>query len=284
MKVLVTGVTGQLGYDVASELSRRGIEHKGVGSKDMDLTDAKQVEEVIRSYHPDVIIHCAAYTAVDKAEDDSATCMAVNADGTLAIAKASKEIDAKLVYISTDYVFSGEGDLPFAVDAEKFPVNIYGMTKLFGEQAVQMLLRKYFIIRISWVFGKNGNNFIKTMLKLGKERRELNVVADQWGSPTYTADLAPLICDMIETEKYGVYHATNEGITNWAEFAAAIMKEANLPCRIRPIPSSDYPTKAVRPLNSRMDKSSLDKAGFTRLPDWKDALRRYLKEIGALGG
>ena len=230
MKVLVTGVTGQLGYDVAAELTRRGIGHKDVSSKDMDLTDAKQVEEVIHAYHPDVIIHCAAYTAVDKAEDESDVCMAVNADGTLAIAKAAKDIDAKMVYISTDYVFGGEGNLPFEVDAEKFPVNMYGMTKLFGEQAVQMLLRKYFIIRISWVFGKNGNNFIKTMLRLGKERKELNVVADQWGSPTYTADLAPLICDMIETEKYGVYHATNEGITCWADFATVIFKEAKISC------------------------------------------------------
>ena len=230
MKVLVTGVTGQLGYDVARELERRHIEYKGVGSKDMDLTVPSEVEKVVAAYHPDVIIHCAAYTAVDKAEDEADTCMAVNADGTLAIAKAAKDIDAKMVYISTDYVFGGEGNLPFAVDAEKFPVNMYGMTKLFGEQAVQMLLQKYFIIRISWVFGRNGNNFIKTMLRLGKERKELNVVADQWGSPTYTADLAPLICDMIETEKYGVYHATNEGITCWAAFAAEIFKEAGISC------------------------------------------------------
>lgn len=280
MKVLVTGVTGQLGYDVASELSRRGIEHKGVSSKDMDLTDAKQVEEVIHAYHPDVIIHCAAYTAVDKAEDESDVCMAVNADGTLAIAKAAKDIDAKMVYISTDYVFGGEGNLPFEVDAEKFPVNMYGMTKLFGEQAVQMLLQKYFIIRISWVFGKNGNNFIKTMLRLGKERKELNVVADQWGSPTYTADLAPLICDMIETEKYGVYHATNEGITCWADFAAVIFKEAEISCEVHPIPTEAYPTRAQRPKNSRLSKKSLDIAGFSRLPDWRDALKRYLMEIG----
>lgn len=280
MKVLVTGVTGQLGYDVAAELARRGIEHKGVGSKDMDLTDARQVEEVIHAYHPDVIIHCAAYTAVDKAEDESDICMAVNADGTLAIAKAAKDIDAKMVYISTDYVFSGEGNLSFAVDAEKFPVNMYGMTKLFGEQAVQMLLQKYFIIRISWVFGKNGNNFIKTMLRLGKERKELNVVADQWGSPTYTADLAPLICDMIETEKYGVYHATNEGITCWAAFAAAIFKETGISCEVHPIPTDAYPTRAQRPKNSRLSKKSLDMAGFSRLPDWRDALKRYLVEIG----
>lgn len=280
MKVLVTGVTGQLGYDVAAELTRRGIEHMGVGSKEMDLTNAKQVEEVIRAYHPDVIIHCAAYTAVDKAEDEYDKCMAVNTDGTLAIAKAAKDINAKMVYISTDYVFSGEGNLPFAVDVEKGPVNMYGLTKLLGEQAVQMLLQKYFIIRISWVFGKNGNNFIKTMLRLGKERKELNVVADQWGSPTYTADLAPLICDMIETEKYGVYHATNEGVTCWAAFAAAIFKEAGISCEVHPIPTETYPTPALRPKNSRLSKKSLDMAGFQRLPDWRNALKRYLIEIG----
>lgn len=280
MKVLVTGVTGQLGYDVAAELARRGIEDKGVGSKEMDLTDARQVEEVIHAYHPDVIVHCAAYTAVDKAEDESDACMAVNTDGTLAIAKAAKDIDAKMVYISTDYVFDGKGNLPFRTDDEKAPLNMYGLTKLLGEQAVQMLLQKCFIIRISWVFGKNGNNFIKTMLRLGKERKELNVVADQWGSPTYTADLAPLICDMIETEKYGVYHATNEGVTCWAAFAAAIFKEAGISCEVHPIPTEAYPTRARRPKNSRLSKKSLEVAGFQRLPDWRDALKRYLIEIG----
>lgn len=284
MKVFVTGVTGQLGYDVARELEKRHIEYKGTGSRDMDISDTAAVERVITEYHPDSVIHCAAYTAVDKAEDEYGRAMDVNAKGTLALAKAAKKIDAKFLYISTDYVFDGTGTEPFTVDAAKDPLNVYGLTKLFGEQAVQLEMIKYFIVRISWVFGKNGNNFIKTMLRLGQTHDELTVVADQWGSPTYTADLAPLLCDMVETEKYGVYHATNEGITNWAEFAAAIMKEANLSCRIRPIPSSDYPTKAVRPLNSRMDKSSLDKAGFTRLPEWKDALRRYLKGIGALGG
>lgn len=284
MKVLVTGVTGQLGYDVARELEKRHIEYKGTGSREMDISDAEAVKRVITEYHPDAIIHCAAYTAVDKAEDDYGRAMDVNAKGTLAIAKAAKEIDAKMLYISTDYVFNGQGTEPFTVDAATAPLNVYGLTKLFGEQAVQMEMIKYFIVRISWVFGKNGNNFIKTMLRLGQTHEELTVVSDQWGSPTYTADLAPLLCDMISMDAYGIYHATNEGITNWAEFAAAIMKEANFSCRIRPIPSSDYPTKAVRPLNSRMDKSSLDKAGFTRLPEWKDALRRYLKEIAAPGG
>lgn len=281
MKVLVTGVTGQLGYDVAKELEKRHIEYKGVGSEDMDLTDADEVHRVITAYHPDAIIHCAAYTAVDKAEDEYEKCMAVNSDGTIAVAEAAEEIGAKLVYISTDYVFEGQGNLPFETTDEKVPLNMYGLSKLFGEQALQMISSRYFIVRISWVFGVNGNNFVKTMLRLGKEKEQLTVVSDQWGSPTYTADLAPLLCDMIETEKYGVYHATNEGITNWAEFAAAIMKEANLPCKIIPITSDQYPTKAVRPHNSRLSKRSLDEAGFRRLPDWHDALRRY---IGAIAG
>lgn len=284
MKVLVTGVTGQLGYDVARELEKRHIEYKGTGSREMDISDAVAVKRVITTYHPDAIIHCAAYTAVDKAEDDYGRAMDVNAKGTLAIAKAAKEIDAKMLYISTDYVFNGQGTEPFTVDAATAPLNVYGLTKLLGEEAVQLKLSKYFIVRISWVFGKNGNNFIKTMLRLGQTHDELTVVSDQWGSPTYTADLAPLLCDMINTDAYGTYHATNEGITNWAEFAAYIMEQAHLSCKVRPIPSSDYPTKAVRPLNSRLDKSKLDKAGFRRLPDWKDALRRYLEEIGALGG
>lgn len=276
MKVLVTGVTGQLGYDVARELERRHIEYKGVGSQNMNLSVPAEVEKVVADYHPDVVIHCAAYTAVDKAEDEYGTAMDVNAKGTLALAKAAKAIDAKLLYISTDYVFDGKGTEPFTVDALKGPLNMYGLTKLFGEEAVQMVLEKYFIVRISWVFGKNGNNFIKTMVRLGQTHEELTVVADQWGSPTYTADLAPLLCDMVETDRYGVYHATNEGITNWAEFAAEIMKAAGLPCRIKPIPSSDYPTKATRPLNSRLDKSELDRAGFKRLPEWRDALKRYM--------
>ncbi len=280
MKVLVTGVTGQLGHDVALELARRGVEYKGVGSKDMDLTDEAEVRQVVSSYRPDAIIHCAAYTAVDKAEEEHELCRKVNVDGTLSLAQAAEEIGAKLVYISTDYVFEGRGNLPFAVDDEKVPCNMYGASKLFGEQAVFMVMKKYFIVRISWVFGKNGNNFVKTMLRLGKDREEISVVSDQWGSPTYTKDLAPLLCDMIETEKYGIYHATNEGVTNWAAFAMEIFKDAGLPCRVRPIASEDYPTKATRPKNSRLSKKSLDEAGFSRLPMWQDALLRYLKEIG----
>lgn len=279
MKILVTGVTGQLGYDVAKELERRHIEYKGVSSKDMDLTDADAVRDVIMDYHPDAVMHCGAYTAVDKAEDDYDHCMDVNADGTVAVAKAAEEIGAKLIYISTDYVFDGKGNVPFEVRDEKVPLNMYGLSKLFGEQAVQMISSRYFIVRISWVFGVNGNNFVKTMLRLGKDREQLTVVSDQWGSPTYTADLAPLLCDMVQTDQYGVYHATNEGTTNWAAFAAEIMKESNLSCKIIPITSDQYPTKAARPHNSRLSKKSLDDAGFKRLPDWKDALKRYLSEV-----
>lgn len=279
MKVLVTGATGQLGYDVLKVLLARGKEAKGVSSKEMNLMDASQIEHVISSYHPDVIIHCGAYTAVDKAEEESIPCMQVNAVGTLAIAKAAKAIDAKLVYISTDYVFDGNGDIPFETTDNKAPVNMYGLTKLFGEQAVQLTCQKYFIVRISWVFGKNGNNFIKTMLRLGKTRKEISVVSDQWGSPTYTADLAPLLCDMIETDAYGIYHATNEGITNWADFAEEIFHEAGIACQVKHIKTEEYPTKAERPKNSRLSKKSLDQAGFYRLPLWRDALKRYLEEI-----
>lgn len=279
MKVLVTGVTGQLGYDVVQELEKRNIDYLGVSSKDMNLGCLDEIKKVVVDYHPDAIIHCAAYTAVDKAEDEYGLAMDINAKGTLALAKVAKSIDAKLLYISTDYVFNGEGKLPFSTTAEKKPLNIYGLSKLFGEQALQMVLEKYFIVRISWVFGKNGNNFIKTMLCLGQSKDTLSVVADQWGSPTYTADLAPLLCDMILSDKYGVYHATNEGVTNWADFAAYVMKVANISCNINPIPSLAYPTKAIRPHNSRMDKSSLDINGFHRLPNWQDAVNRYIQEL-----
>ena len=278
MKIFITGANGQLGRELQKRL--QGTDFRATDVQELDITDESAVASMIGGYKPDVVIHGAAWTQVDAAEEKPDLAWQVNAIGTQNIAKACRPNDATMVYISTDYVFSGEGNLPFAVDAEKFPVNMYGMTKLFGEQAVQMLLRKYFIIRISWVFGKNGNNFIKTMLRLGKERKELNVVADQWGSPTYTADLAPLICDMIETEKYGVYHATNEGITCWADFAAVIFKETGISCEVHPIPTEAYPTRAQRPKNSRLSKKSLDAAGFHRLPDWRDALKRYLMEIG----
>lgn len=280
MKVLVTGVGGQLGFDVMRELARRGVEACGVDRAEFDITDAAATRIFITAYAPDAVIHCSAYTAVDAAEDEKEICHAVNAGGTENIAKVCREISAKMLYISTDYVFPGNGDRFYEPTDSVAPCNIYGKTKLAGEEAVQAILTRHFIVRISWVFGKNGNNFIKTMLRLGKEREELSVVSDQWGSPTYTKDLAPLLCDMIATEKYGVYHATNEGVTNWADFAKEIFKEAGISCKVHPVSTEEYPTKAVRPKNSRLSKTCLDEAGFARLPNWQDALRRYLAEIG----
>lgn len=280
--VLVTGATGQLGYDVVKELTRRGVSCKGIGSAALDITDEAAVKNFIKKMSPRAVIHCAAYTAVDKAEDERERCFAVNAEGTEYIARACSEIGAKLVYISTDYVFDGSGEIPWETGDEVGPLNVYGKSKLLGEEAVRKNLDEHFIVRISWVFGKNGNNFIKTMLRLSETHPELSVVADQYGAPTYTADLAPLLCDMIETEKYGTYHATNEGTTTWAEFAKEIFRAANVSCTVHPISAKDYPTKAVRPYNSRMSKRSLDEAGFERLPRWEDALERYLREIGVL--
>lgn len=279
MKVLVTGVKGQLGYDVCLELNRRNIENKGVDREDFDITDRDAVRDYILNYRPDVIVHCSAYTAVDRAEDEEETCYKVNVEGVKYIAEAVKEIDAKLVYISTDYVFDGSGDNFFNIDDKTGPLNVYGKTKLGGEEEVKKLLDKYFIIRISWVFGLNGNNFIKTMMKLGESRAELNIVADQVGSPTYTYDLAPLICDMIETEKYGVYHATNEGECSWAEFAEYIFAVTGQNVFVHYITTEEYPVKAARPKNSRLSKISLDEAGFKRLPDWKDAVKRYIEAV-----
>lgn len=279
MKVLVTGVKGQLGYDVCQELNRRNIENKGVDREDFDITDRDAVRDYILNYHPDVIVHCSAYTAVDRAEDEEETCYKVNVEGVKYIAETAKELDAKLVYISTDYVFDGSGDNFFNIDDKTGPLNVYGKTKLGGEEEVKKLLDKYFIIRISWVFGLNGNNFIKTMMKLGESRAELNIVADQVGSPTYTYDLAPLICDMIETEKYGVYHATNEGECSWAEFAEYIFSVTGQNVLVHYITTEEYPVKAARPKNSRLSKISLDEAGFKRLPDWKDAVKRYIDAV-----
>ncbi len=279
MKVLVTGINGQLGHDVMAELEKRHIECIGAGRQQFDITDYETVREFITATRPDAVIHCSAYTAVDKAESNADACYQANAVGPENIAKVCKAIDAKMVYISTDYVFPGTGEQFYKVDDATGPTNVYGKTKLAGEQAVQRLLTKYFIVRISWVFGKNGNNFVKTMLRLGKEKEKLTVVADQVGSPTYTADLAPLLCDMAATDKYGVYHATNEGVCSWAEFAAEIMQQAGLGCKIMPIPTSEYPTPAKRPLNSRMSKDKLVVCGFKRLPTWQDALSRYLKEL-----
>ena len=280
MKVLVTGINGQLGHDVMAELERRHIECVGAGRQQFDITDYEAVRKFITTVRPDAVIHCSAYTAVDKAESNSDACYQANSVGPENIAKVCQAIDSKMVYISTDYVFPGTGEQFYKVDDPTGPTNVYGKTKLAGEQAVQKLLTKYFIVRISWVFGKNGNNFVKTMLRLGKEKEKLTVVADQVGSPTYTADLAPLLCDMVATDKYGVYHATNEGVCSWSEFAAEIMKQAGLGCKIVPIPTSEYPTPATRPLNSRMSKDKLAECGFKRLPTWQDALSRYLKELG----
>ena len=279
MKILVTCVGGQLGYDVCKVLDARRIENKGVDLADFDITDAKVTREYITSYHPDAVIHCSAWTAVDKAEDELETVRAVNTEGARNIAVACKEIGAKMLYISTDYVFPGTGDRFYEPDDPTGPLGAYGATKLGGELAVKELLDRYFIVRISWVFGKNGNNFVKTMLRLAETRDELNVVCDQVGSPTYTANLAPLLCDMIVTEKYGTYHATNEGICSWADFAEEIFRLADKQVKVHHIPTSEYPTRALRPLNSRMSKDKLEQAGFARLPQWKDALRRYLTEI-----
>ena len=279
MKVLVTGVKGQLGYDVMAELARRNIEAIGVDIDEMDITDKISVEKVIGEAAPDVVVHCAAYTAVDAAEDNEALCRRVNAGGTRNIAEVCKKLDCKMVYISTDYVFDGQGTRPWEPDDERHPLNVYGQTKYEGELAVQENLSKYFIVRIAWVFGKNGKNFVKTMLKLAETHDKLTVVNDQFGSPTYTYDLARLLVDMIQTDKYGIYHATNEGICTWYEFACEIFRQVGVKIEVTPVPASEYPTKAKRPENSRLDKSKLTENGFERLPSWQDALRRYIKEI-----
>lgn len=279
MKLLVTGVKGQLGYDVCKVLSARGIEHRGVDIEDFDITNAQAAHDYIAAYRPDGVIHCSAWTAVDRAEDELEKVRAVNAEGPRNIASVCKEIGAKLVYISTDYVFPGTGDRFYEPDDPTGPLGAYGVTKLEGEQAVQALLERYFIVRVSWVFGKNGNNFVRTMLRLAETKSELNVVCDQIGSPTYTADLAPLLCDMVVSEKYGVYHATNEGICSWAEFAEEIFRLAGKDVKVNPVPTSEYPTRAARPLNSRMSKAKLEEMGFSRLPDWHNALVRYLREL-----
>ena len=279
MRILVTGASGQLGYDVERELERRGIEHLGTSSRELDITDREAVERLMAAYRPDAAIHCAAYTKVDLAEDEPERCWAVNADGTRNMAAACRKTGAKLLYISTDYVFPGTGERSYETGDPTGPVNTYGRSKLAGELAVQSLLEKYFIVRISWVFGKNGNNFVKTMLRLAETKAELSVVCDQIGSPTYTADLAPLLCDMVQTERYGVYHATNEGTCAWSEFAEAIFELAGRQVVVHPIPTSAYPTRAVRPLNSRMSKECLHSNGFQELPEWKNALARYLKEF-----
>lgn len=279
MKVLVTGVKGQLGFDVVKECEKRNIEAIGVDVEEMDITDASKVEEVIKSSNVDAVVHCAAWTAVDKAEDEVELCTKVNVEGTKNIAKVCKELSIKMMYISTDYVFDGQGEQLWNEYDQRNPLNVYGKTKCEGEMTVEELVEKRFIVRIAWVFGVNGNNFIKTMLRLGKERGAVSVVSDQIGSPTYTYDLARLLVDMIETDKYGIYHATNEGLCSWYEFACEIFKQANLEVEVTPVNSSQFPTKAKRPFNSRMSKTELDKNGFKRLPTWQDALSRYLEVL-----
>ena len=279
MKILVTGVKGQLGYDICHILSERGIENRGVDIEDFDITDEKAVKSYIESYAPTAVIHCSAFTAVDRAEDEAELCTRVNADGPKNIAEAAAAVGAKVMYISTDYVFPGTGDRFYEPDDTTGPLSLYGKTKLMGEEAVRTTTHRHFIVRISWVFGKNGNNFVKTMLRLSETKTDLNVVCDQIGSPTYTKDLSLLLCDMIVTDRFGTYHATNEGTCSWAEYAAEIMRLAGKSTVIHPIPTSEYPTRATRPLNSRMSKDKLEKNGFSRLPHWKDALARYLKEL-----
>ena len=279
MKVLVTGTKGQLGYDVVNELEKRGHTAVAVDIEEMDITDAVSVERVITEAEVDAVIHCAAYTAVDVAEDNVELCRRVNAEGTENIAKVCKKLDLKMIYISTDYVFDGEGERPWEPDDERHPLNVYGQTKYEGELAVEKYLEKYFIVRIAWVFGVNGKNFIKTMLKLSETHEELNVVDDQVGSPTYTYDLAVLLVDMVESDKYGRYHATNEGLCTWYEFAKEIFRQAGVEVKVNPVTSDMFPAKAKRPKNSRMSKEKLDVNGFHRLPTWQNALERYLGEI-----
>ena len=288
MKLFVTGAAGQLGHDIIKEAEKRG--HEAVGTDlgerwnglQMDITDAEAVSRTIREINPDIVYHCAAWTAVDAAEDAQETVFKVNALGTRNIAEACKEVGCKMVYISTDYVFDGQGTEPWQPDCKDYaPLNVYGQSKLVGEEAVSGTLDKYFIVRIAWVFGVNGNNFIKTMLNIGKKYDTLRVVNDQIGTPTYTYDLARLLVDMGETEKYGYYHATNEGgYISWYDFACEIFRQAGYSTKVIPVTTEEYGlSKAARPANSRLEKSKLTENGFERLPDWKDALGRYLKEI-----
>lgn len=278
MKVLVTGYNGQLGYDIVRELKCRNINCIGTTREELDIVDKEKVILYIKKINPTHIIHCAAWTKVDKAEDESSLCRKINVDGTENIATMCDELNIPLIYFSTDYVFGGNGEAPYKVDDKVNPLCVYAKTKYDGELIVSKL-KKYFIIRISWVFGINGNNFVKTMIKLSQDKNELKIVDDQIGSPTYTYDLSKLVCDMIMTEKYGVYHATNEGFTSWANFAKEIFKRINKNVKVIGISTEEYNAKAKRPKNSRLDKSSLVNNGFKLLPSWQDALDRYLKEL-----
>lgn len=279
MKVLVTGVKGQLGYDVVKDLEKRGHQAIGVDREEMDLMDNEAIRSFIMELKPEAIIHCAAYTAVDKAEEEVDVCYQINAEAVKVIAECAKELDVKLIYISTDYVFDGTKEGEYVETDLPNPINVYGASKLKGEQYVQTLLEKFYIVRISWVFGINGNNFIKTMRRLGLERDELNIIHDQVGSPTYTADLAPLLVDMMETDKYGIYHATNEGFCSWYEFANEIFRQSESQITTNPITTNQYPTAAKRPLNSKMSKAKLVESGFSLLPTWSEALASYLTEL-----
>lgn len=280
MKVLVTGVKGQLGYDVVRELEKRGHTAVGVDIDEMDITDATAVERVLTETQPEAVIHCSAFTAVDRAEDETELCRRVNVEGTKNIAKICKKLDCKMLYLSTDYIFSGDGERPWEPDDEASPLNAYGQSKYDGELALKKYVEKYFIVRISWVFGINGNNFIKTMLRLGRENGAVKVVDDQIGSPTYTYDLSRLLVDMIESGRYGAYHATNEGICSWYEFAKEIFRAAGMnDVSVTPVKSGEFPVKAKRPKNSRMSKEKLVANGFTLLPAWQDAVARYMKEL-----
>ena len=277
MKVLVTGINGQLGHDVMGELNKRGHEAVGVDIEEMDITDAECVKRVMTQTAPDAVIHCSAYTAVDRAEEEVELCRRVNAEGTKNVAEVCARLDCKLLYLSTDYIFSGEGERPWEPGDEPDPLNVYGLTKFEGEQEIKSRLKKYFIVRISWVFGVNGNNFIKTMLRLGRENGAVRVVDDQIGSPTYTYDLARLLVDMIQTDRYGRYHATNEGICSWYEFACEIFRQAGMDqVQVTPVSSQQFAAKAKRPSNSRMSKEELVKNGFNKLPSWQDAVKRYV--------
>lgn len=276
MKIFVTGVRGQLGHDVVKELEKRGIEAVGVDIQEMDVTDADSVDRVIRAAAPDTVIHCAAYTAVDAAEDNEEACRKVNADGPRNIAAVCNKLGIPMLYISSDYVFDGKGTEGWKPDDACNPQSVYGLTKYEGELAVKELLDKYFIVRITWTFGVNGKNFVKTMLNLSKNHDTIRVVNDQFGSPSYTYDLAKLLVDMVLTDKYGIYHATNEGICSWYDFACAIFEEAGIPMTVKPVSTAEYGAKASRPANSRMSKDKLEENGFERLPAWQDALKRYL--------
>lgn len=286
LRILVTGVKGQLGYDCVRELKERGYKNVlGIDKEELDITDKDKVISFIKEYKPDVVMHNAAWTQVDKAElpEYKDIVYKVNSDGPKYIAEACKLVNAKMIYISTDYVFNGKGDKPFNIDDPKDGLSIYGKSKALGEDNVIITIDKYFIIRISWVFGINGNNFIKTMLKLAESHKELNIVCDQIGSPTYTYDLSKLMCDMMETDKYGIYHATNEGYTSWADFAIYIFKAANKDIKVNKVTTSEYKkinsNQADRPLNSRMSKESLTIRGFKLMSTWQDATNRYIKEL-----